>query len=103
MARKRFDSHTAAELYNAGAIDIEIAEACGVSRQTICNWRNRNGLTAHGRRMQREDVPHSPPPPPPKPRRKKLPRNCLTCADKQCRGRWRAVTWAGCPEWRQEK
>lgn len=35
------------ELYDRGMNDIEIAEATGVNRKTICDWRKMNKLPAH--------------------------------------------------------
>jgi len=39
-----WDTKKGMELYKAGATDTEIAEAVGISRATIANWRFRNKL-----------------------------------------------------------
>lgn len=46
MVRK-LDSKLAGQLYNEGAGDKEIAEACGVKVDTIRGWRKRCGLPAN--------------------------------------------------------
>lgn len=33
--------------YNAGKADAEIADACGVHKNTVANWRRRNKLHAN--------------------------------------------------------
>ena len=45
--RKVIDDRTAWEHYNAGETDAQIAEACGVHKNTVNNWRRRQGLLSH--------------------------------------------------------
>lgn len=54
---KRFnylDEKKAFEYYKAGKTDAEIAEDCGVCRETVKNWRKRNGLTLNRTKGVRE-------------------------------------------------
>ena len=44
---KKLDSLLAGSLYSEGAGDKTIAEACGVTADTIRNWRKRCGLPAN--------------------------------------------------------
>ena len=45
---KRFwDKKLAFELYGEGKSDREIAEACGICRETVASWRKRCGLPAN--------------------------------------------------------
>lgn len=70
---KSWDKAKALALYQAGAIDKEIAAEVGVSPVTIYRWRKKNGLEAHGPATQAlpvemigaEDAPGLPPPPGP--------------------------------------
>lgn len=39
-----WDKGKAYELYNAGYADVDIAYKLGVSKSTICFWRNQRGL-----------------------------------------------------------
>lgn len=45
MARpSRIDESLARKMYAAGALDSEIAAACGVSKMSVCHWRHRRNL-----------------------------------------------------------
>ena len=46
----KWDHREAMELYENGLVDREIGELCGVSGQTIGNWRRGEGLPANGNR-----------------------------------------------------
>lgn len=41
---KKIDCERARELYDEGLCDSEIATGCGVSRNSVTNWRKREGL-----------------------------------------------------------
>lgn len=41
------DERTAWDCYKAGKTDAEIAQACGVHKNTVANWRRRNTLHAN--------------------------------------------------------
>lgn len=44
---KKLNTALAGKLYMDGKSDKEIAEACGMTRETIRNWRQRCGLPAN--------------------------------------------------------
>lgn len=44
---KKLDTKLAGQLYSENAGDRTIAEACGVTAETIRNWRKRCGLPAN--------------------------------------------------------
>lgn len=44
---KKLDANLAGQLYSENAGDSAIAEACGVTVETIRNWRKRCGLPAN--------------------------------------------------------
>ena len=45
---KRFlDRERAKELYDQGWCDQQIADECGVTRETVKAWRRKSGLIAH--------------------------------------------------------
>ena len=47
LGRRTFDENRAFALYEEGACDFDMAEALGVSRTTIADWRTQNGLKCH--------------------------------------------------------
>ena len=49
----KMDREKAMELYRQGKIDREIAEATGVVKETVTNWRKKNGLPANGGRRKK--------------------------------------------------
>ena len=57
-----WDMALALRLYRAGKTDREVADAVGVSRKTVTNWRNRIGMPPHhakkgpGRRVDYEEM-----------------------------------------------
>lgn len=48
FSRIRLDPLMARSLYNAGYCDQQIADYCGVSRDSVREWRRRNALPGHG-------------------------------------------------------
>jgi len=47
--RSSADYEQVRKLYDQGLDDTAIAKQMGISRSPVCQWRNRNGLPAHGR------------------------------------------------------
>ena len=47
LAASAIDHTRAWELYNEGLCDHDMAEALGVSKNTVANWRNQNDLKCH--------------------------------------------------------
>ena len=47
LAASAIDHARAWELYNEGLCDHDMAEALGVSKNTVANWRNQNDLKCH--------------------------------------------------------
>jgi uncharacterized protein YjcR len=45
--RKRLDPHVVRRLYDAGWCDQQIADQCEISRDSVREWRRRNGLPGH--------------------------------------------------------
>ena len=43
----KLDELRAMQLYNDGLCDLDMAEALGVSRNTVADWRKRNDLKCH--------------------------------------------------------
>ena len=43
----KVDEMRAMELYSAGACDLDMAEALGVSRNTVADWRKKHDLKCH--------------------------------------------------------
>ena len=50
-------SPLAAELYEKGANDLQIAMACGCSKQTVLKWRKRTGRKSHWHNRRKELTP----------------------------------------------
>ena len=46
----KIDELKAMELYGAGLCDMELADALGVTKSTVCNWRKRMRLDPHLKR-----------------------------------------------------
>lgn len=44
----------AAKLYDKGASDLQIATACGVSKQTVLTWRQRTGRPSHWKNRRKD-------------------------------------------------
>lgn len=49
------DERTAWDCYNAGKTDAEIAQACGVHKNTVANWRKRNKLHANTPQKKKQE------------------------------------------------
>lgn len=47
FTRRYLDVKKAKELYDIGYCDPQIADMCDVSRDTVRDWRRRNGLEGH--------------------------------------------------------
>ena len=47
LGKRSFDENRAFTLYDEGLCDFDLAEALGVSRATIADWRTQNGLKCH--------------------------------------------------------
>lgn len=53
------DNPLAADLYRKGANDLQIAAACGCSKQTVLNWRHRTGRESHWKKRRKEGAPYA--------------------------------------------
>ena len=47
MNKKKLNTKLAGELYREGASDADISKGCGVSVETVRNWRKRCGLLSN--------------------------------------------------------
>lgn len=52
--QRTWDTDKALELYSQGKTDREIAEAVGVSRQVVYNWRQESALPINRERSSRQ-------------------------------------------------
>ena len=66
MKKQSWDTEAARAMYDAGKSDREIAEALGVSRNTVYHWRFVQNLPSNTRTVERpkEAEPKAPPPRP---------------------------------------
>ncbi len=66
MKKQSWDTEAARAMYDAGKSDREIAEALGVSRNTVYHWRFVQNLPSNTRKAERpkEAEPKAPPPRP---------------------------------------
>lgn len=53
-AGKAIDPNAALSLYNKGAGDSQIASSLGVTRQTVLDWRQANGLESNHLKFRKE-------------------------------------------------
>ena len=58
VKRRCLDTDKARELYDKGYCDQQIADACFVSRDTVTEWRKRNGLVGHKTPYREKKKPH---------------------------------------------
>jgi len=66
MKKQSWDTEAARAMYDAGKSDREIAEALGISRNTVYHWRFVQNLPSNTRKVERpkEAEPKAPPPRP---------------------------------------
>lgn len=55
--KRKIDGERAMWLWSQGKTDEQIADGCGVSRDSVANWRRRNGRLPPNRKKKR----HCPP------------------------------------------
>ena len=51
------DNQLAAELYDKGANDLQIALACGCRRETVMKWRHTTGRESNWKKTRKEPIP----------------------------------------------
>ncbi len=54
LPKKLLDTKMAFTLWQEGMSDAEIGRNCGVTTNTVANWRRKNGLTAHKKYPKRK-------------------------------------------------
>lgn len=57
MKKRSWDTEAAQAMYDAGKSDREIAEALGISRNSVYHWRFVQNLPSHTMRGQRPEKP----------------------------------------------
>ena len=65
MRKQSWDTETARAMYDAGKSDREIAEALGISRNTVYHWQFVQNLPSNTRKRPKEAEPKAVPPRPP--------------------------------------
>ena len=53
--KHRLDPNEAKRMYDLGYCDQQIADECGVSRDSVREWRRRNDLAGHSTPYQRKE------------------------------------------------